>query len=133
MTAQTDLITSDREAIRQYADWYSRQGYQVSIEPAPRELPAFLRTLSPNMIASRDGENVVVEMLAGEFSAGCRRNVILEEPNSNVGVTILSVTVSAEIEQQLSGIGDVRCRVAVRELVLVGHRAGCPSSVWNVE
>src|SRR5436190_17414878 len=62
MTAQTDLIASERKAIRQYADWYSRQGYQVSIEPAPRELPAFLRTLSPDMIASRDGENVVVEI-----------------------------------------------------------------------
>jgi hypothetical protein len=62
MIAQTDLIASEREAIRQYADWYSRQGYQVSVEPAPRELPEFLRTLSPDLIARRDGENVVVEI-----------------------------------------------------------------------
>src|SRR5947209_20446919 len=62
MTAATDLVTSEREAIKQYADWYSRQGYQVSIEPSPRELPEFLRTLAPDLIAHRDDENVVVEI-----------------------------------------------------------------------
>jgi hypothetical protein len=62
MTAQTDLIAGEREAIRQYADWYAREGYQVSVEPGPRELPDFLRTLSPDMIAHRDGENIVVEI-----------------------------------------------------------------------
>ena len=62
MTATTDLVTSEREAIKQYADWYSQQGYQVSVEPSPRELPEFLRTLAPDMIARRDGENIVVEI-----------------------------------------------------------------------
>src|SRR6266446_5316815 len=62
MTAQTDLIASERKAIRQYADWYSRQGYQVSVEPPPRELPEFLRTLAPDLIVQRDGENIVVEI-----------------------------------------------------------------------
>jgi hypothetical protein len=62
MSADADLVTSEREAIRQYADWYAQQGYQVSIEPSPRELPEFLRTLAPDMIARRGGENVVVEI-----------------------------------------------------------------------
>ena len=62
MSADTDLITSEREALRQYADWYSRQGYQVSVEPSPRELPEFLRTLAPDLIAHRDGENIVLEI-----------------------------------------------------------------------
>ena len=62
MSADADLVTSEREAIRQYADWYSRQGYQVSVEPPPRELPEFLRTLAPDLIARRDGENIVVEI-----------------------------------------------------------------------
>ena len=62
MSADTDLVTSEREALRQYADWYSRQGYQVSVEPSPRELPEFLRTLAPDVIARRDGENIVVEI-----------------------------------------------------------------------
>jgi hypothetical protein len=62
MSADSDLVTSEREAIRQYADWYSQQGYQVSVEPSPRELPEFLRTLAPDMIARRKGENIVVEI-----------------------------------------------------------------------
>jgi hypothetical protein len=62
MSADTDFVTSEREAIRQYADWYSRQGYRVSVEPSPRELPEFLRTLAPDLIAHRDGENIVVEI-----------------------------------------------------------------------
>jgi hypothetical protein len=62
MNAAGDLVTSQREAIKQYADWYSQQGYQVSVEPSPRELPEFLRTLAPDMIARRDGENIVVEI-----------------------------------------------------------------------
>jgi hypothetical protein len=62
MSAGTDLVTSESEAIRQYADWYSQQGYQVSVEPSPRELPEFLRTLAPDMIAHRDGENIVIQI-----------------------------------------------------------------------
>jgi len=62
MKAEADLVTTEREAIRQYADWYSRHGYQVSIEPSPRELPEFLRTLSPDIIARGNGENIVVEI-----------------------------------------------------------------------
>ena len=62
MSADPDVVTSEREAIRQYADWYSRQGYQVSVEPSPRELPEFLCTLAPDLIACRDGENIVVEI-----------------------------------------------------------------------
>jgi len=62
MNAAADLVTSEREAIRQYADWYARQGYEVSVEPSPRELPEFLRTLAPDIIARRDDENIVVEI-----------------------------------------------------------------------
>src|SRR5438874_1948598 len=62
MNAETDLLASESEAIRQYADWYTRQGYTVSVQPRPRDLPAFLRPLAPDMIVARDGENIVVEV-----------------------------------------------------------------------
>src|SRR5712671_4790269 len=62
MNAETDLLASESEAIRQYADWYARQGYEVSVQPRPRDLPAFLRPLAPDMIVARDGENIVVEV-----------------------------------------------------------------------
>jgi hypothetical protein len=62
MNTNAELVTSEREAIKQYADWYSEQGYQVSVAPPPRELPEFLRTLAPDIIAHRNGEHVVVEI-----------------------------------------------------------------------
>jgi uncharacterized protein YutE (UPF0331/DUF86 family) len=62
MNSDANLATSEREAISQYADWYAQHGYQVSIEPSPREMPEFLRTLAPDIIARRDGENVVVQI-----------------------------------------------------------------------
>ncbi len=62
MSSGTDFVTSEREAITQYADWYLQQGYQVSVHPSPRELPEFLRTLAPDLVARRNGENIVVEI-----------------------------------------------------------------------
>ncbi len=62
MSAPADLVADERAAIQQYAEWYAQQGYQVSIEPAPRDLPEFLRTLAPDLIARRDSENIVVEI-----------------------------------------------------------------------
>src|SRR5712691_12332534 len=62
MSSNADPQITERDAIKQYADWYSQQGYQVSTEPSATELPEFLRTLSPDMIAHRDGENIVVEI-----------------------------------------------------------------------
>jgi hypothetical protein len=62
MNTNGGLVTNEREAIKQYADWYSQQGYQVSVAPSPRELPEFLRTLAPDIVAHRNGEHVVVEI-----------------------------------------------------------------------
>jgi hypothetical protein len=62
MSILADPIADEREAIRQYGDWYSQQGYRVSVEPAPRDLPEFLRALAPDLIARRNGENIVVEI-----------------------------------------------------------------------
>jgi hypothetical protein len=62
MSATADSLTSEREVIKQYAEWYSRQGYEVLIEPSLQKLPDFLRTLAPDLIARRDGENIVVEI-----------------------------------------------------------------------
>jgi hypothetical protein len=62
MSTDADLVSSERETIKQYVDWYSQQGYQVSVAPPPRELPEFLRTLAPDIIAHRNGEHVVVEI-----------------------------------------------------------------------
>jgi Holliday junction resolvase RusA-like endonuclease len=55
-------VSELREAIQQYADWYTQQGYEVSVRPSPRELLEFLQTLALDMIARRNGENLVVQI-----------------------------------------------------------------------
>lgn len=62
MTVEPDLVARERNTIKQYADWYAQRGYQVAVDPSPRDLPEFLRTLAPDLIASRNGENIVVEI-----------------------------------------------------------------------
>src|SRR5437667_6773445 len=62
MSASDSISDTEKEVISQYADWYSHQGYSVSVRPGPRNLPNFLRALAPDMIARRNGENIVVQI-----------------------------------------------------------------------
>lgn len=62
MSAEAALALTERDTIKQYADWYTQQGFEVTVEPPPRDLPEFLRSLAPDLIARRNGENIVVEV-----------------------------------------------------------------------
>jgi len=62
MSESRGISDGEKEVISQYADWYSHQGYSVSVRPGPRSLPNFLRALAPDMIARRNGENIVVQI-----------------------------------------------------------------------
>jgi hypothetical protein len=62
MTATNGSVARERAAIEQYTQWYSHKGYRVSVHPSAEELPEFLRTLAPDIIARGDGENIVVEI-----------------------------------------------------------------------
>jgi hypothetical protein len=62
MSAVHDIRTGEKEAITQYADWYLHQGYSVLVRPGPRQLPNFLRALAPDIVARRNGENIVVQI-----------------------------------------------------------------------
>jgi hypothetical protein len=62
MSAPHGISAREEEVISQYADWYSHQGYSVSVRPGPRNLPNFLRALAPDIIARRNGENIVVQV-----------------------------------------------------------------------
>jgi hypothetical protein len=62
MNTSHGVSVKEGEVISQYADWYSHQGYSVLVRPGPRSLPNFLRALAPDLIARRDGENLVVQI-----------------------------------------------------------------------
>jgi len=48
--------------LRELAREYKRQGYRVTLEPEPKELPRQLRGFQPDLIATSDEESVVVEV-----------------------------------------------------------------------
>lgn len=55
----------DRE-VERIAELYRQRGYNVVIEPAPQETPAFLEGLQPDLIATKGDAHVLVEVKARE-------------------------------------------------------------------
>lgn len=55
-------IASERERIEVLAEEYRAQGYEVSVEPDPSRLPAFLSGYRPDLVVTRGDERTVVEV-----------------------------------------------------------------------
>jgi hypothetical protein len=66
------LTTTAREHQRllEVAREYRRQGYEVTIEPQPHELPAFLASFRVDMLARNETENVIIEVRTQESLTG---------------------------------------------------------------
>jgi len=62
MTTASDPLSLERDTVRQYADWYRQQGYEVALDPRARDLPGFLHGFAPDLVVRRGGENIVVEI-----------------------------------------------------------------------
>lgn len=57
-----DAVRSERDAIAKAADDLTRQGYEVVREPGRGDLPDFLRSFRPDLIAHLGDEHLVVEV-----------------------------------------------------------------------
>jgi hypothetical protein len=55
----------DADALEQVARDYATEGFEVEVHPGPDSLPEFLSGLRPDIIARRDGQNVVVQVAIG--------------------------------------------------------------------
>ena len=53
----------ERDVLNEVAREYEREGYRVAVEPDPRNLPGWLEGLRPDLIAQREGESVLVEVV----------------------------------------------------------------------
>lgn len=51
-----------REVLERIAADYRKRGYDVVVQPGGRDLPDFLADTSPDIIARRPGENLVIEV-----------------------------------------------------------------------
>lgn len=60
MAIQTANV--ERERLLQLAEEYRGQGYEVSFQPNPDDLPDFLKTYRPDLVARRGDEAVIIEV-----------------------------------------------------------------------
>lgn len=55
-------IDLEREKLLQLAEDYRHQGYDISFNPRPEDLPPFLKSYRPDLVVYREDEAVVVEV-----------------------------------------------------------------------
>jgi uncharacterized protein YutE (UPF0331/DUF86 family) len=84
----------DRE-VSNVAERYRQRGYDVIIEPAPQQIPKFLKDLRPDLIATKGHDHVVVEVKAREAlrnsdSARQMADLVGKEPNWRFELVLLS-------------------------------------------
>jgi hypothetical protein len=59
------LVTEhDRRRLASVASEYEKRGYEVKLQPSPGDMPEFLVGFEPDLIATGNGESVVVEVKA---------------------------------------------------------------------
>lgn len=88
-------VTRERDRIQALAEEYQDQGYEVIVEPAPHELPAFLAGYRPDLIITREGERTVIEVksrrsLAAEAQARNIARLVEGQPGWRFELVILS-------------------------------------------
>jgi hypothetical protein len=143
-TASESGTVTEQKALTQYADWYTSQGYSVSLRPGPKQLPDFLRALAPDMIARRGGENVVVQIKTSspesfetvreltralDHRAGWQLRVVYVDLGDPEWEPPAKLPAPAELADRLealdfSGGGDEQRRVAVLLLWSIIEAAG---------
>ena len=60
----TPTANLERERLLKIAEEYRDRGYEISIHPDPEDLPDFLRNYRPDMIARREDDAVVIEVIS---------------------------------------------------------------------
>jgi len=60
----TSVTERERRRLASVASEYEQKGYEVKLHPTAGDLPEFLVGLEPDLIATANGESVVVEVKA---------------------------------------------------------------------
>jgi hypothetical protein len=58
----TNNLAELDERVYKVAEEYKQRGYKVIIEPSPKQLPEFLTTFRPDLIAESSNESVIIEL-----------------------------------------------------------------------
>lgn len=104
----TDVLRLAHDAkLREIADKYARAGYQVAIEPSPKQLPFELTDYQPDLVARRGEEGLIVEVKssAGKMPVD-RLRAVAEQVSHHAGWRFLLIPADDSLETGLPGIDE---------------------------
>lgn len=137
----TPTANIERERLLKLAEEYRDKGYKISIHPNPEDLPDFLRNYSPDMIARREDETVVIEVksrsslnsLSAQYlpnlaqvieqHAGWRFELVMTNPED--------VTYSVKAESSLQA-NEIKSRLKVASQLLEQHPESAILYSWSL-
>ena len=126
-----DRVAAD--AITRVAEDYRRRGYSVTERPGDTELPRFLSGYRPDLVATREGESVVIEVKVGtRTSATDRLQEVASRVNREPGwrFTLIYVNPAAPdqiTEAEPASLSELERRARDAESIL---RAGQPEAAF---
>jgi hypothetical protein len=101
------IETGHHEKVRELAEQYEAQGFQVSVEPAKADLPFDLGNYSPDLIAQKEDQHLVVEVKSSSNDVPVERfRNIAEEVGQHPGWRFLLVTLNDVESRSLPGAAD---------------------------
>ena len=131
----------ERERLLKLAEEYRAQGYEISIHPNPEDLPDFLRNYSPDMIARREDETVVIEVKSrsslNSSSAQYLPNlaqVIEQHPGWRFELVMTNpedVTYSLKAESSLQA-NEIKSRLKIARQLLEQHPESAILYSWSL-
>lgn len=125
---------SGQQRLTDIACEYEAQGYEVKVQPAPGELPDFLSTFEPDLIATGKGETVVVEVksrseLGQGYSATALESALSNRPGWRFELIIEG---SAMERPQTVGANQIRSTLdEADELQRNNHLAAALLLLWS--
>ena len=57
-----DAVSRAQERVRDLADEYHARGFEVTVNPAPSQLPPFLAGYHPDLLVRREGQAMIIEV-----------------------------------------------------------------------
>jgi hypothetical protein len=127
-----------RRKIQELANDYEMRGYNVLIEPATTELPAFLANFHPDIVAYGPEDSIVVEVKVGTSTSAAERyrelaETIQQRPGWRFSLVVVdprSDDVAPSTQQLLDREKIVVCLKEARELTKRGVKEAAFVLLW---
>jgi hypothetical protein len=112
---------NDQGALQNVAERYRHEGYDVALRPTGSDLPGFLAHFAPDMIARKNGDNVVVQVrlkeeLGGDQALSHLAGVVNAQPGWRFDLVVLNPRRwPDEVPSEAAELGDSGITALVEE------------------